>query len=57
MLHSWFQTFYYTLMTFPMHIICNIAIYGDDTTPYSKFDQASDLRQQLELASGLESDL
>ena len=40
-----------------MHIICNIAIYGDDTTPYSKFDQASDLWQQLELASGLESDL
>ena len=57
MLHSWFQTFYYTLMTFPMYVICNIAIYGDDTTPYSKFDQASDLWQQLELASGLESDL
>ena len=40
-----------------MYVICNIAIYGDDTTPYSKFDQASDLWQQLELASGLESDL
>ena len=24
-------------------IICNIAIYADDTTLYSKYDQASDL--------------
>ena len=23
-------------------VICNIAIYANDTTPYSKFDQASD---------------
>ena len=38
-------------------IICNIAIYADDTTLYSKCDQASDLWQQLELASELESDL
>ena len=38
-------------------VICNIAIYADDTTLYSKCDQASDLRQQLELASELESDL
>ena len=37
--------------------ICNIAIYGDDTTLYSKCDQASDLWQPLELASELESDL
>ena len=36
--------------------ICNIAIV-DDTTLYSKSDQASDLWQQLELASELESDL
>ena len=49
---------------FPLHInellddaICNIAIYADDTTLYSKCDQASDLWQQLELASELESDL
>ena len=28
--------------------ICNIAIYADDTTFYSKFDQASDLWQQVE---------
>ena len=38
-------------------VICNIAIYGDDTAVYSKCDQASDLCQQLELASELESDL
>ena len=41
----------------PDHVICNIAIYADDTTVYSKCDQASDLWQQLELASELESDL
>ena len=38
-------------------VICNINIYADDTTLYSKCDQASDLWQQLELASELESDL
>ena len=38
-------------------VICNIAIYADDATLYSKCDQASDLWQQLELASELESDL
>ena len=36
-------------------VICNIAIYADDTTLYSKCDQASDLWQQLEVASELES--
>ena len=41
----------------PDHAICDIAIYADDTTFYSKCDQASDLWQQLELASELESDL
>ena len=40
----------------PDDVICNIAIYADDTTLYSKCDQASDLWQQLELASELESD-
>ena len=35
----------------PYDVICDIAIYADDTTDYSKCDQASDLRQQLELAS------
>ena len=39
------------------NVICNIAIYADDTTLYFKCDQASDLWQQLELASELESDL
>ena len=41
----------------PDDVVCDIAIYADYTTHYSKFDQASDLWQQLELASGLESDL
>ena len=41
----------------PDNVVCNIAIYADDTTLYSKCVQASDLRQQLELASELESDL
>ena len=41
----------------PDDVICNIAIYADDTTVYSKCEQASDLWQQLELASELESDL
>ena len=41
----------------PDNVICNIVIYADDTTLYSKFDQASDLWQQLELTSELESDL
>ena len=41
----------------PNDIICDIAIYIDDTTLYCKCDQASDLWQQLELASELESDL
>ena len=38
-------------------VICNIAIYADDTAPYSKCDQVSDLQKQLELASELEPDL
>ena len=39
----------------PDDVICNIAVYADDTTLYSKCDQASDLWQQLELASELDS--
>ena len=35
----------------PDDVICNTAIYADDTTFYSKCDQVSDLWQQLELAS------
>ena len=38
-------------------VICNIAFYADGTTLHSKCNQASDLWQQLELASELESDL
>ena len=38
-------------------VICDIGNYSDDTTLYSKCDQASNLWQQLELASELESDL
>ena len=41
----------------PDDVIWNIAIYADDTTLYSKCNQASDLWQKLELASELESDL
>ena len=42
---------------FPDDVICNIAVYANDTTLYSTCDQAPDLRQQLELASEVESDL
>ena len=38
-------------------VICGIATYAYDTALYSKCDQASDLWRQLELASGLGSDL
>ena len=41
----------------PDDVICGIAIYADDTTHYSNCDWASNLWQQLELASELESDL
>ena len=41
----------------PDDVTCNIAIYAADSTLYSKCDQASDLWQQLQLASELESDL
>ena len=38
-------------------VICNTAIYADDTALYSNCDQIPDLWQQLELASELESGL
>ena len=41
----------------PDDVICNIAIYADDSTLCSKCDQASDLWQQPELASELKPDL
>ena len=37
--------------------ICNTAIYADDTTLNSYYNQASDLWPQLKLASELEADL
>ena len=41
----------------PDDVICNIAIYADDTALCSKCDEASDLWQQVELTSELGSDL
>ena len=41
----------------PDDVICNIAIYADYPTLYSRCNQVSDLWQQLQLASALESDL
>ena len=41
----------------PDDVICDIAIYANDNTLYSKCDQTSDLWQQSELSSELESDL
>ena len=37
----------------PDDVICDIAIYTDDTTLYSKCDQTSDMWQHLELTSEL----
>ena len=49
---------YYTLMTFLMMLsVILLSMLTDDTSLYSKFDRASDLWQQLGLASELESDL
>ena len=45
------------IIDLPDDSISNIAIYADNPTLYSKCDQASDLQQQLELASDLECDL
>ena len=41
----------------PDDVVCDITIYADDTTLYSKCYQASDLWQQVELAFELEFDL
>ena len=41
----------------PEDVICDIAIHADHTSFYSKCDKVSDLWQQLELVSELESDL
>ena len=34
--------FLFYITDFPDDAICNIIIHADDTTPYSKCDQASD---------------
>ena len=47
----------YTLITFLMTFPVIIAIYAVDNTLCFKYDQASDLWQQLQLPSELESDL
>ena len=52
-----FTLFLLYINDLPDDVNCNIAIYADDTTLYSKCDQASDLWEQLELASELEPDL
>ena len=44
-LHSTFFLLYINDLT--DDVICDVAIYGDNTTLYSKFDQASDLWQLL----------
>ena len=43
MLHSWTYTLPTIINDLPDDVICNIAIYADNTTHYSKCDQASDL--------------
>ena len=35
------------------YALCNISVYGDTITPFSNFDQASDLWQQVEMVSHL----
>ena len=49
--------FCYTGMTFLMMVSVIFAIFADDNTRYCKYDQASDLWQQLELAGKPEFDL
>ena len=49
--------FLWYINNLPDDVICNVAIYADDTTLCSKCDQASDLWQKLELASEIEFDI
>ena len=53
----WLLHFLRYINDLPNDVICDIAIYADDTTLCSKCDQASVLSQQSELASELKSDL
>ena len=55
-----FETYIFILairITESDDVVCNVAIFTDDTTLYSKCNQASDLWLQLELAFELESNL
>ena len=52
--HALFMLYFNDL---PDHVICDIGYCVNDTSLYSKCDQASDLWQQLELASEPEFDL
>ena len=54
-LHSWSYTFLLYINDHLDDVICNITIYADEATFYSKCNQASDLWQKLELATELES--
>ena len=56
-LYAWYYFFHLQINDLSDDVVCNIAIYADDTNFYSKFHQASDLWQRLELTSELESDL
>ena len=47
------QFSYLYINDFSDNVICDIAIYADNTNLYYKFNQASDMWQQLELASEL----
>ena len=51
------KLFVHYINDFPDDIIYNIAIYADNTNLCCTSDQVSDLQQQLELASEIESDL
>ena len=53
----WLLHFLWHINDLPNDVICDIAIYADDTTLCSKCDQASGLWQQSKLASELKSDL
>ena len=48
---SYYTTHFPTIHDLRDNVICDIAMYADDTILFSKFDQASVLWQQLELAS------
>ena len=47
-IHFWSSTFSTNIDDLSDDVICIIVIYADDTTLYSKCDQASDLWEQLE---------